>query len=58
MAIGGLDLLPVVSRAPPHAVRAVITRSDLLAVFRRGLADRKIAPPVYRLPRWRRRRRA
>jgi CBS domain-containing protein len=51
MALGGVDLLPVVPRAGVRAVLGVLTRTDLLTVARTRLAEETVAPPTFRLRR-------
>jgi H+/Cl- antiporter ClcA/CBS domain-containing protein len=49
MALGGVDLLPVVPRLGTRVVLGVLTRTDLLKVACRRLAEGKVAPPTFRL---------
>jgi chloride channel protein, CIC family len=46
--------LPVVTRAKPHRVVGMITRSDILSVFSRDLDDATKEPPTIKIPRLRR----
>lgn len=46
----GIGRLPVVRRDPPHRVIGMITRSDILSVFQRGLQDAQRQQPSIRLP--------
>ena len=48
--------LPVVTRAKPHRVVGMITRSDILSVFNRDLNDATKEPPTLRIPRLRRKK--
>jgi predicted transcriptional regulator len=51
----GIGRLPVVSRSAPHVVLGMITRSDILSVYRRRVADALAEAPTIRLraPRFR-----
>lgn len=46
--------LPVLSRSDPTKLVGMITRSDILSVFRRRVLDSRLQPPTLRLLRWRR----
>ncbi|HVA49876.1 MAG TPA: chloride channel protein [Pirellulales bacterium] len=45
----GIGRLPVVSRAAPHKVLGMITRSDVLSVYRRRVEEARAEAPTIRL---------
>jgi chloride channel protein, CIC family len=51
----GIGRLPVLSRAKPPQIIGIITRSDILSVFQRGLDESTSEPPTLKIPRFRRR---
>jgi H+/Cl- antiporter ClcA/CBS domain-containing protein len=51
----GIGRLPVLNRAKPPQIIGIITRSDILSVFRRGLDDSTSEPPTLKMPSLRRR---
>jgi chloride channel protein, CIC family len=53
----GIGRLPVVSRTVPHQVLGMVTRSDILSVYRRGVEESRSEAPTIRLSMPRRRRR-
>jgi chloride channel protein, CIC family len=44
--------VPVLSRDKPHRLLGILTRSDILSAFRRGLDDTIREPPTLRVPRF------
>ncbi len=46
--------LPVLTRAKPQRVIGIVTRSDILSVYRGGLDESSSEPPTLKLPRFRR----
>jgi CIC family chloride channel protein len=51
----GIGRLPVLNRAKPPQIIGIITRSDILSVFRRGLDESTSEPPTLKMPSLRRR---
>ncbi len=51
----GIGRLPVLSRAKPPQVIGIVTRSDILSVFRRGLDESTTEAPTLKMPSLRRR---
>ena len=51
----GIGRLPVLTSARPPRVIGMVTRSDILSVYRRGLEESASEPPTLKLPRLRRR---
>jgi CBS domain-containing protein len=51
----GIGRLPVVSRSQPHRVLGMVTRSDILSVYRRRMDEARAESPTIRLRalRWR-----
>ena len=51
----GIGRLPVVSRSEPHRVLGMVTRSDILSVYRRRMEEAQAESPTIRLRglRWR-----
>jgi H+/Cl- antiporter ClcA len=52
----GIGRLPVLTRARPHRIVGIVTRSDILSVFGRSLDEITREPPTLKIPRLRRRR--
>jgi predicted transcriptional regulator len=46
----GIGRLPVVSRVEPHTVLGMLTRSDILSVYRRRVEEAQAEAPTIRLP--------
>jgi CBS-domain-containing membrane protein len=46
----GIGRLPVVSRAAPHRLMGIITRSDILSVYRRQIIESRRDQPNIELP--------
>jgi H+/Cl- antiporter ClcA len=54
----GIGRLPVLTSTKPHRVVGILTRSDILSVYRRGLEESASEAPTLKLPRLRRRDRS
>jgi H+/Cl- antiporter ClcA/CBS domain-containing protein len=52
----GIGRLPVLTRAKPHRVVGMVTRSDILSTFARGLAESRREDPTIKFPKLRRKR--
>ncbi|MGN6136641.1 MAG: chloride channel protein, partial [Aureliella sp.] len=50
MVSHGIGRLPIVSRQRPHRLVGIITRSDVLSVFQKGLKEVQLQRPTVKLP--------